>query len=69
MEKRFRKFLKDNNVNNFFKKKKVEGLTFDYNDPQTLISGRFFWNEQKEGYKFWETLNEKWKKEVNDGKA
>lgn len=65
--KKFIKFLEDNNAWENFERafknynRDVKRYKDMYNkDPEKALTGAFEWENTKEGFHYWDTLNDKW---------
>lgn len=65
--KKFIKFLEDNNAWENFERafknynRDVKRYKDMYNrDPEKALAGAFEWGNTKEGFHYWDTLNDKW---------
>jgi hypothetical protein len=60
MEKVFKEFLKENNIDDFFDRTPSNKVIFKKDSPWLWINGRFLWSKQPEGHSFWSLLDAKW---------
>ena len=64
MKEKFKQFLRDNSAYDSFMKNYNNISSFDYvfNDYEgdIYLSGSFTWTETKEGYGYWEDLENRW---------